>query len=473
MTTPTEREKFKEIAEQRLPKKEPTGSGAGTAISASEVITEDGLAEHFAELYEKDLRYVPKWGRWLRFSGVWSEDSVLKVFHRSRQINREASTQEEQKATVRWLRSAATAAAVERMARCDPRLVMTPEQFDVNPWLFNTPLGTIDLRNAGTLREHRRADYITKIAAIGPGGDCPLWRAFLARVSNGDEELQHYLQRVAGYCLTGETSEHTLFFLYGLGANGKTTFTNTLLGIWSAYAQVAAIETFTENKNERHPTDLAAMRGTRLVVCSETEAGKRWAESRIKSLTGGDPIRARFMRCDEFEYTPNFKLLIQGNHRPGLRSVDEAIRRRFHLIPFTVTIPPEERDRDLSAKLKSEWPGILRWAVDGCLAWQSEGLAPPAVVRDATEKYLLSEDAVSRWLEDCAIVSPQSGTTGSSRLYENYKVWAERVREQVLSQKAFSQSLEERGFTVRRTHGRSVFDGIAIREGAGGADAPI
>jgi putative DNA primase/helicase len=223
---------------------------------------------------------------------------------------------------------------------------------------------TIDL-NTGLDYEPRREDYITKIAATYLDPDCPipLWRKFLGEVTAENDELQAYLQRMAGYCMTGDTTEHVLFFFYGSGANGKSVFINTLAAIWGDYAVTAPMEMFIASHNDRHPTELAYLRAARLVTAQETEKGRRWAESKIKALTGGDPITARYMRQDFFTFTPQFKLLIAGNYKPSLRSVDEAIRRRFHLVPFVVTIPKEKRDGKLFEKLKAEWPGILQWAL--------------------------------------------------------------------------------------------------------------
>jgi putative DNA primase/helicase len=259
----------------------------------------------------------------------------------------------------------------------------TIDQWDGDSWLINTPAGVVDLRT-GQTRPHKLENYITKITAVAPGGAAPRWREFLKRVTDGNEELIDYLQRMTGYCLTGSTQEHALFFLYGTGANGKSTFLNAITESMGDYHRTAPIETFTASNNDRHPTDLAGLRGARLVTANKTEEGRRWAESRIKTLTGGDKISARFMRQDFFEYIPQFKLIIAGNHKPGLRSVDEAIRRRFNLIPFTVTIPPEQRDENLGEKLKAELPGILAWMIQGCLDWQERGLDPPAIITDAT-----------------------------------------------------------------------------------------
>ena len=195
-------------------------------------------------------------------------------------------------------------------------------------------------------------------------------------MTGGDQELMPTFSAMVGYCLTGVTIEHALFFLYGTGANGKSVFVTTLAMILGDYATNAPMDTFMETRSDRHPTDLAGLRGARFVSSIETEQGRRWAESKLKALTGGDKISARFMRQDFFEYVPQFKLVIAGNHKPTIRSIDEAMRRRLHLIPFTVTIPPERRDRKLTEKLLRERDGILAWAVEGCLDWQRMGLNP-------------------------------------------------------------------------------------------------
>jgi putative DNA primase/helicase len=261
---------------------------------------------------------------------------------------------------------------------------------------------TVDLKT-GITREYRREDYITKIGGTHRAENAPhpLWDQFLDEVTAGDRELQLYLQRMAGYCLTGVVTEHVLFFLYGTGANGKGVFLNTLKGIWGDYAVVAPMDTFIETRESRHPTELAFLRGARLVIAQETERGRRWAQAKLQTLTGGDDITARYMRGKFFTFTPQFKLVIAGNHKPSLSSVDEAIRRRFHLVPFTVTIPVEKRDRDLPKKLRKEWPAIADWAIKGCLEWQRLGLAPPAAVRDASAAYFEEEDTLSHWIDEC------------------------------------------------------------------------
>jgi putative DNA primase/helicase len=310
---------------------------------------------------------------------------------------------------------------------------------------------TCDLRT-GAVRAPNPEDYITKLVAVDPapeGTPAPLWHSFLATITNGDQELQNYLQRVAGYCLTGSTIEHVLFFLYGTGANGKSVFINTLVGIWNDYAITIPSEMLMASNTDRHPTEIARLRAVRLAVASEIEIGRSWAESKIKQMTGGDKLQGRFMHQNFFEFTPQFKLLIVGNSKPSLRGVDEAIRRRLHLIPFVVTIPPKERDHQLPDKLKAEWPAILRWAIDGCLIWQRDGLKPPRAVLAATESYLAGEDSFALWRGDCT-TADANAWEASADLWQSWKRWAEAAGEFVGTQKRFSQALEDHGFVPYR-----------------------
>jgi putative DNA primase/helicase len=302
---------------------------------------------------------------------------------------------------------------------------------------------------------------MTKIATVGPRGDCPRFLAFLDRITGRNVELQAYLRRTLGYALSGSVKEHALFFGYGTGANGKSVLLSTVAGIMGDYHRSAPIETFTVSNADRHPTDLAGLRGARLVTATETEEGRRWAESRIKVLTGGDTVSARFMRQDFFDFKPAFKLFIAGNHKPSLRSVDEAIRRRFHLVPFAVTIPPEERDGELTEKLKAEWPGILGWMIEGALEWQTEGLRAPGAVIDATAAYLESEDAIAAWIDD-RCERETSSWESSAALFASWTTWAEGAGEDAGSQRRFAQTLESRGFQSQRMrHGRG-FLGLRI-----------
>lgn len=429
----------------------------------SPAFTDEEIALRFSDHHKDRLRYVAAWGRWMiREPAVWRFDETLKAFDHARAICRQAAAECNSNAA-KGIASAKTVAAVERLAKADRRHAATVDEWDADPWLLNTPGGVVDLRT-GRTRPHRPDDLFTKITAVASGGDCPLWRAFLGKITAGDKELQSYLQRIAGYSLTGITTEHALFFGYGTGANGKGTFLNALTGIMGDYAAVATMETFTASQTDRHPTDLAMLRGARLVTAQETEEGRRWAESRIKALTGGDPITARFMRQDFFTFSPQFKLFIAGNHKPGLRNVDEVMRRRLNLIPFAIKIPKNERDPDLADKLKAEWRGILQWMIDGCLAWQAARLAPPSTLTKATKDYLEAEDAAGLWLAECCVVGAYR-IEGSTALFESWKKWADTMGEWPGSQRRFSQALEARGFNPKQLPGseKSGFEGISLR----------
>jgi putative DNA primase/helicase len=448
----------------RKAKKPANGSAVGEDTSLPPEFSEEALALRFLDRHAAELRYVSAWNRWLRWDGTrWKVDDTLLAFDLSRAIARDSSAACPAPRTAAMIASAKTVAAIERLARADRLVAGTVDQWDGDLWLLNTPAGTIDLRS-GSLRPHRRADYNTKSTAVAPGGGCPNWLAFLERVTGGNNELIAFIQRMAGYALTGCTSEHALFFLHGTGANGKSVLINTLAWVLGDYATTAPMETFIASSSDRHPTELASLRGARLVTAVETDEGRRWNESRIKSLTGGDEVSVRFMRQDFFQYIPQFKLVIAGNHKPGLRGVDEAIRRRMHLVPFTVTIPPDERDEHLAERLRDEGPGILQWMIDGCLDWIDRGLQPPEIVRKATEEYLADEDALGQFLNERCIV--KAGYYSLVRdLFSRWKKFCEPAEEPPRTQKWFSQALQARGFVKRLEGGtaRSGFDGIGIR----------
>ena len=426
--------------------------------------TEDALALEFTRRYGEDWRFVASWGQWLVWTGAhWRHETTLMGMHLSRLVCREAAARCTRARVAAKIASASTVAAVERLARADRRHAATSEEWDRDPWALNTLGGVVDLRT-GSRRDHDRADRMTRMAGAAPEGDCPIWKGFLATVTNNDADLQAYLKRMVGYSLTGLTVEHALFFLYGTGANGKSVFCNVVAAIQGDYATTAPMDMFMATTGERHPTDLAGLRGARFVSAVETEQGRRWAESKLKLMTGSDPIKARFMRQDFFEFMPQFKLVIAGNHKPAIRNIDEAMRRRFHMVPFTVTIPKAKRDKTLTDRLLAERNGILAWAIEGCLEWQHVGLKPPAAVQAATDEYFDDEDAMGRWMADACISGP-ARTELVSALYGNWKLWAEAAGEYVGSIRRFSENLAARGFEKWREPGSTGrgFRGIALK----------
>lgn len=466
----TEQKTFQRVAKEVA---EGTSRDAG-ADDGSEPIppeySEDAIAQQFTAAHRDDLKYVDGRGLWLEYSdGRWGEENTLKAFDLCRLVARAAGASALRRTDLApgvrnkiatQLCSAKCVAAVERLTRADRNHAEQLTNFDRNPLALNTPAGTWDLET-GIRRPHAAGDLITRITRVAADGACPRFLKFLREVTAEDDELVQFLKRVAGYVLTGITREHALFFFWGAGANGKSTFLNILHWILGNYAVAAPMETFTDSNTERHPTDLAMLHSARLVLAQETDAGRSWALAKVKTMTSGDPISARFMRRDFFEYIPQFKLVLAGNHKPGLRNVDEAIRRRMHLIPFTVTIPPERRDPNLLEKLREEAPGILMWAIEGCLEWQSGGLAAPKAVLEATSSYLENEDVIALWEEQCTAQSP-GGFLSNTELHASYKSWAEEHGEKFLATNRFTKALEERGWQRQRKAAARGFEGVAL-----------
>ena len=414
--------------------------------------TDERLAAAFTHKFADRLRYVAAWGVWMIWDGRrWRRDETLEAKDLARRVCQAVASQA--KDNGKGLGSRRTIDAVEALARADRKHAATVDQWDADPLLLNTPGGMIMLGSEPEVLPHDPERHQTRMTAVAPDFemDTPLWDAVLDRITGGDVELQAFLQRVMGYGLTGETGEHAVFFLYGKGANGKSVFVETVAGILGDYRSNAPVDTFMSSSNDRHSTELARMQGARLVTATETPEGRRWDEAKIKALTGGDMITARFMRQDDFEFKPQFKLVISGNHKPGLRSVDEAMRRRMHLIPFDVTIPPEERDPQLFEKLRREWPGILAWMVKGFMEWRRIGLAPPASVRAASDEYLEDEDSFGQWLEGNVEEDP-SGFMLTGLLYADWQGYCIRAGEHAGTERQFSQKLRDKGFERHRTN---------------------
>jgi putative DNA primase/helicase len=435
--------------------------------------SEERLAARFTELHRDDLRYCNEWGRWLRWSGThWRRDSTLEVFDLIRAVTREVAAQIDARKVAATVASARTVTAVERLARADRVHATEASWFDSNPYLLATPGGTVDL-TTGELRTAKRQDLITLSTAVAPeDAPTPVWQAFLDTVTGGDAELALYLQRLAGYGLVADRSEEMFAFLYGTGRNGKSTFLTTLRKVAGDYACTVPADIFIQAKGERHPTELAQLRGRRLVVASEPDARARWDEGRLKMLTGRDTISARFMRADFFEFTPVALLLIAGNHRPTLNTINEAIRRRLHLVPFTRTISSDEEDPDLGVKLRDEWPAILAWAIEGAATWRGERLREPEAVSRATADYLDAEDTVGEFLEEKCLVGPQHAAAITD-LFAAWKAWAHSRDTYVGSTKIFAGRLHDRGFQrCRLTGGVRAFRGVTLAPVLEVEDAP-
>lgn len=429
-------------------------------------ITEDSIAVLVAQEHGENIRWCPERRGWLIWGGShWVEDTLGMVFEHCRNACRLMSVVTSKD---KWGKHS-TVAGVERFLRTQPGIVAPAAEWDKDPMLLGTPSGYVDL-TTGEFHCADKRKMLLKSVAIDPAepDDEPkLWLRFLHSATRGDPELIRYLQRIAGYALTGLVKDHALFFVYGPGGNGKGTFLDVVRGIMNAYAVHSATETFMDSSGSRHPTELAMLHGARLVTASETEEGQAWAESKIKALTGGDPITARFMGKDFFTFNPTHKLVIVGNHRPVLRNVDAAVKRRLRMIPFKYT--PEHMDKDLPEKLKAEFPQILRWMIDGCLDWQAEEMEMPQIVKRETYEYFEDQDAFGQWLLECCEVDKRSlpdehlARCMSSKLFASWAQWAAANGEKPGTNKRFSEEMARRGFRKKRGASGVEFFGIGLK----------
>lgn len=429
-----------ELTNGPMPLVDPADAHAGQIA-----LSDDAIAASFVATHGEVVRYVSVWGTWFVWSGThWSRDETGKVREFARQVCRCSAKTAGTPNEARRVASDKTIAAVLRIASCDPTVATRTSDWDCHPMLLNTPAGVIDLET-GEVKTHNPNLLLTQITTASLGSGCPRWLTFLNEITGGNSDTQSYLQRLAGYVLTGSTEEQMFAFFHGPGGNGKSVFIQTLGTLLGDYAATATLDTFMATSTSRHLTELAGLRAARLVIVPETEAGISWAEARIKSVTGGEKIRANFMHRDHFEYQPQFKLIVAGNHRPSLSNVGESMRRRLHLIPFDVTIAPADRDKDLSAKLLAERDGILAWMLDGCAAWKTSGLKPPANGVQAANDYFEDEDLIGQWIEErCAIGIGLKAT--SHILFASWSNWADAGSHIKGNQKWLGDALRQRGF---------------------------
>ncbi len=434
---------------------------SGDKVREQPHLTDMGNAERLVQAHGQDLRYCHLLGKWVVWDGCrWRIDARGDVVRLAKDTVRsiyteaaEAGDEDTRKATAKHAVRSEGAARLDAMitlAQSEPGVPVDPDELDRNRWLLNVRNGTIDLRN-GELLPHDRGHLITKLATVDydPAATCPTFEAFLERIMAGNDGLIRFLQRAAGYSLTGDTSERALLILHGEGRNGKSTLLEVLRTILGDYAVRTPTDTLMAKRDTGIPNDVAALRGARFVSASEADEGRRLAEATIKDLTGGDTISARFMRGEFFNFAPEFKLWLGTNHKPVIRGTDRAIWDRIRLVPFAVRIPDADQDKRLREKLLDEAPGILAWAVEGCLAWQQDGLGEPQEVRDATAGYRAEMDVLGAFLEDRCVVHERAQVTAKA-LYAAYQEWCDETGEKPLTQKAVGLRLAERGFDSAR-----------------------
>lgn len=445
-------------------------------------LTELGNAERFARAHGPRLRYVHAWDKWLVWDGRrWKRDGVgsemvagkaivSSLYERAADLASRAANGDEAAGTeaelwAKWARTSSKRSSITAMvglAQSEEPIAAASDVFDRDPFLLNAQNGTLDLRT-GKLRAHRQSDMITMLAPVDydAKATAPTWDAFLERVQP-DPDVRGWLQRFLGYALTGDVREQVLAFVYGAGANGKSVLLDVMLGVLGDYGLRAAADLVLAKYGEVHPTELADLEGRRLAVASEIEQGRTWAESVLKRITGDTTITARRMRMDFYTFPATHKLIIAANTKPVVRGTDHAIWRRMRLVPFEVTIPEGERDKGLVAKLLAEGPGILAWAVRGCLAWQKDGLGEAEAIAAATAAYRSDQDVLGHWIEDRCVLVPGAFASMES-LYESYTAWCEETGREAWKRDTVRDRLLERpGLTARRTKLSRGIDGLGL-----------
>lgn len=446
--------------------------------------TDYGNTDRMFDALRDTVRWSPDRKMWLHWTGKrweWDRGTYISFLAKEivKDIYREAADtldderrQELGKWAIKSESERSTSAMIE-LFKSERGIPIKLESLDTDTWLINCRNGTIGLES-NQLLPHDPEDYITRVLDFDydSEAECPLWMAFLDKVTKGNTDLQSYLQRAVGYSLTADTRSQVLFFLYGLGNNGKSTFVTTIRKMLGAYAHRANTNTFMmKDKNAGPQESLANLNGKRFVTASELEDGKRLATSLVKDLTGGETITADRKYEHEFEFQPTFKIWLSGNHKPVITDTTLSIWRRVKLIPFTHRIPDNEIDDTLVEKLKAEYPGILAWAVRGCQDWLKNGLKEPICVSDATAKYRNESDILAEFLEDCCVIDDRS-VTAKKELREAYETWCEDNNIDRITQKTFKNRLVEKGILEIRTgnKGTRSWLGIKVKNDADNAD---
>jgi putative DNA primase/helicase len=435
------------------------------------MFTDSWVVEQLLDEVSSLLRYVPETGRWHVWdSGFWAPDRKLLHEHYVRlALGRIARELEQRAAKVSGKEAARLQGVATKLQsrqaleialkglRSHPSLSVTVDAFDADPWKLNTPVGIVDLRT-GKMEDHSPDEMCSMSVAVAPkDGEAPRWTRFLSETTDGNQDLIDFLQRLCGYALTGLTREQCFTFVWGPGGNGKSVFLDTVKGVMGDYSRTAPMDAFASARGERHPTDLAGLVGARLVTAEETRHDRQWDEARIKNLTGGGKVSARFMRQDFFEYTPTYTLVLVGNHQPELGVLDEGMRRRVQIVPFMQK--PEKVDQNLMEKLQDEWPQILWWMIEGARKWRNKGLAAPKIVHAETEHYFEEEDHLAEWL---SLSTEEGEWVASLELYRSWTQYCHARGVRPGSHNSFSRQMRSRGFAARRTNSQRGWVGLAL-----------
>src|SRR5215510_5959800 len=428
--------------------------------------------------YGKDIRFNSLWKKWLVWNGThWElddgyliQDKGLKMI---RGIFRELLNTSDIRDRIEIEKHAIQSESNRRrkalieVASWIPELNVKTDSLDKNPWLFNVRNGTINLKT-GEIKEPNTDDLITRIANVehNPNADCPAWKKFIMEIMNYNAELIHFIQNAAGWAITGDTSEQTMFILFGTGANGKSTFLNTIMNLLGDYAIATPTETFMRKSGEQITNDIARLRGTRFVTTTEAEHGRRLSEPLIKQITGNDRMTARFLYGEYFNFVPTFKIWMATNHKPVIKGTDHGIWRRIKLIPFITCIEEENQDKHLEQKLMAEGSGVLKWLIEGAMRWCREGLKTPNIIISATAEYRAEMDVIGNFIKECCVLK-EGVTIRSRELFRCYQDWCNENNERASSERFFGLRLKELGLGQKRNTDGRYWQGICLRVYAG------
>ena len=412
-------------------------------------------ALRLVSLHGDEIRYAG--GSWHVWNGkIWDRgNSKIEIMRRAKntaeKIHAEAKREKDPKKSIkleRWAERSQNIPKLNAMikaAESESAIEASLKDFDANQWLLNVENGTIDL-TTGAFYSHRKEDLISKISPVeySKGAQCPEWNNFISSIMGGNEDLQKYLKRIIGYSLTGDTQEQCLFFLYGKGSNGKSTFIEVIKALLAEYAQQTGFNTFLSTNKDSVKNDLAQLWGARFVSGSEAEQGNQFSEVFIKTVTGQDTLVGKFLYHEPFQFKGTFKIFLAGNHRPVIKGTDHGIWRRIRLIPYNATFEKENKTKGLAEKLKDELPGILNWAIEGCLEWQDKGLKTPKEIILATKNYRKEMDVIGIFLEDCC--RTKAGTrTSKGDMHDAYSKWCKAYDKNPLIINMFGKKMKERG----------------------------
>ncbi len=443
----------------------PPARPASTKDSDPSDFTEDGLALAFAAEFKHRLVYDHTDEQWWLWTGFrWERDTRKQALDMAREFVRTIREKDDVKA----LGKIAFTQSILKAAASDPRMAVSHEVWNTSPMLLGTPDGTFDLET-GLPTDSRPENFISRQTLCGPapvGSSSKIWLAFLDQLTNHDKAVQGFLQRLAGYLLTGDVTEEVLTFFYGPGGNGKGVFLGALTSVLNEYAVSVPIEVFTAGSRLQSEYYRAAMAGARMVVASETESGAVWAESQLKEMTGNEaPLSARNPYGKPFTFRPQFKIVLVGNYAPKLKGRSPSMERRLRVVPCTNM--PSDPDPTLKDKLRAEFPGILRWMLDGCAAWHRERLGNCDAVMAATGAYFEQQDAFNRWIEDRTICD-KGLTTPPGKLHADYQHWAKSNGEDSLSANEFAELLDRKqGFQRVKTNGTRTIRGVGLKPEGG------